>query len=165
MFGYLSPSVRRDLFFTLFPRHASVLRSVCQSAPVSTNLIVPDSRSLHQKNSSCFSFIGGRFLSRHKERNPKPDGFGLLVEKFALRRVIEISALGELGSTTGGLQTVLNLSFTRFSLVFRAFQALAQNVAPLFNHKMGTQNMLFYCRKAALTTPTSSSGLLYFTCA
>lgn len=109
MFGYLSPSVRRDLFFTLFPRHASVLRSVCQSAPVSTNLIVPDSRSLHQKNSSCFSFIGGRFLSRHKERNPKPDGFGLLVEKFALRRVIEISALGELGSTTGGLQTVLLL--------------------------------------------------------
>ena len=46
-------------------------------------------------------------MSRHKERNPKPDGFGLLVEKFALRRVIEISALGELGSTTGGLQTVL----------------------------------------------------------
>ena len=46
-------------------------------------------------------------MSRHKERNPKPDGFGLLVEKFALRRVIEISALGELGSTTGGLQTGL----------------------------------------------------------
>ena len=46
-------------------------------------------------------------MSRHKERNPKPDGFGLLVEKFALRRVIEISALGELGSTTGGLEAVL----------------------------------------------------------
>ena len=105
MFGYLSPSVRRDLFFTLFPRHASVLRSVCQSAPVSTNLIVPDSRSLHQKNSSCFSFIGDRFLSRHKERSPKPDGFGLLVEKFTLRRVIEISALGELGRATGCLET------------------------------------------------------------
>ena len=46
-------------------------------------------------------------MSRHKERNPKPDGFGLLVEKFALRRVIEISALGELRCATGGLQTVL----------------------------------------------------------
>ena len=71
----------------------------------------------------------------------------------------------ELWCSTSCFETVLNLSFTRFSLVFRAFQALAQNVAPLFNHKMGTQNMLFYCRKAALTTPTSSSGLLYFTCA
>ena len=46
-------------------------------------------------------------MSRHKERSPKPDGFGLLVEKFALRRVIEISALAELGSTTGGLEAVL----------------------------------------------------------
>ena len=135
MFGYLSPSVRRDLFFTLFPRHASVLRSVCQSAPVSTNLIVPDSRSLHQKNSSCFSFIGGRFLSRHKERNPKPDGFGLLVEKFALRRVIEISALGELGSTTGGLQTGLKFFDCRFSLIFRAFLPFWFSVVLFLNHK------------------------------
>ena len=135
MFGYLSPSVRRDLFFTLFPRHASVLRSVCQSAPVSTNLIVPDSRSLHQKNSSCFSFIGGRFLSRHKERNPKPDGFGLLVEKFALRRVIEISALGELGSTTGGLQTGLNISMVRFSLILRAFSHFLLSVVLFLNHR------------------------------
>ena len=46
-------------------------------------------------------------MSRHKERSPKPDGFGLLVEKFTLRRVIEISALGELRSATGGLETVL----------------------------------------------------------
>lgn len=136
MFGYLSPSVRRDLFFTLFPRHASVLRSVCQSAPVSTNLIVPDSRSLHQKNSSCFSFIGGRFLSRHKERNPKPDGFGLLVEKFALRRVIEISALGELGSTTCSLQTVLQFSVFHFSPLFRAFSALCLLVVLFLNHEI-----------------------------
>ena len=49
-----------------------------------------------------------------------------------------VIALGELGSATVSFETVLNLSFTRFSLVFRAFQALAQNVAPLFNHKMGT---------------------------
>lgn len=133
MFGYLSPSVRRDLFFTLFPRHASVLRSVCQSAPVSTNLIVPDSRSLHQKNSSCFSFIGGRFLSRHKERNPKPDGFGLLVEKFALRRVIEISALGELGSTTGGLQTVFHETEAQFCLILRGFSSLLLFVHQFLN--------------------------------
>ena len=46
-------------------------------------------------------------MSRHKERSPKPDGFGLLVEKFTLRRVIEISALGELRSTTGGLEAGL----------------------------------------------------------
>ena len=135
MFGYLSPSVRRDLFFTLFPRHASVLRSVCQSAPVSTNLIVPDSRSLHQKNSSCFSFIGGRFLSRHKERSPKPDGFGLLVEKFTLRRVIEISALGELRSATGGLQTVLREFLSCFSLIFRAFPAFCFSVIRYADHK------------------------------
>lgn len=32
------------------------------------------------------------------------------------------SALAELGSATGGLQTVLKLSFTQFSLIFRAFQ-------------------------------------------
>ena len=135
MFGYLSPSVRRDLFFTLFPRHASVLRSVCQSAPVSTHLIAPDSRPLHQKNSSCFSFIGGRFLSRHKERNPKPDGFGLLVEKFALRRVIEISALGELGSTTGGLQTGLREFLSCFPLILRDFPAFCLSVIRCADHK------------------------------
>lgn len=133
MFGYLSPSVRRDLFFTLFPRHASVLRSVCQSAPVSTNLIVPDSRSLHQKNSSCFSFIGGRFLSRHKERSPKPDGFGLLVEKFTLRRVIEISALGELRSATGGLQTGLHETEARFCLILRGFSSFLLFVHQFLN--------------------------------
>lgn len=134
MFGYLSPSVRRDLFFTLFPRHASVLRSVCQSAPVSTNLIVPDSRSLHQKKSSCFSFIGDRFLSRHKERSPKPDGFGLLVEKFTLRRVIEISALGELGRATGGFEAVLNISMVHFSLILRAFSHFLLSVVLFLNH-------------------------------
>ena len=136
MFGYLSPSVRRDLFFTLFPRHASVLRSVCQSAPVSTNLIVPDSRSLHQKNSSCFSFIGGRFLSRHKERSPKPDGFGLLVEKFTLRRVIEISALGELRSATGGLETGLREFLSCFPLILRAFPAFCFSVIRCADHKI-----------------------------
>lgn len=31
------------------------------------------------------------------------------------------SALGELGSATGGLQTVLRSFLSRFSLVFRAF--------------------------------------------
>ena len=133
MFGYLSPSVRRDLFFTLFPRHASVLRSVCQSAPVSTNLIVPDSRSLHQKNSSCFSFIGGRFLSTHKERSPKPDGFGLLVEKFTLRRVIEISALGELRSAAGGLETVLHETEARFCLILRGFSGFLLFVHQFLN--------------------------------
>ena len=55
-------------------------------------------------------------MSRHKERSPKPDGFGLLVEKFTLRRVIEISALGELRSATGGLETVL-LSVLRVKTV------------------------------------------------
>ena len=55
-------------------------------------------------------------MSRHKERSPKPDGFGLLVEKFTLRRVIEISALGELRSATGGLQTgLLTLLHTRIA--------------------------------------------------
>ena len=61
-------------------------------------------------------------MSRHKERNPKPDGFGLLVEKFALRRVIEISALGELGSTTGGLQTGLFLCGSRYPLRRKALR-------------------------------------------
>lgn len=162
MFGYLSPSVRRDLFFTLFPRHASVLRSVCQSAPVSTNLIVPDSRSSHQKNSSCFSFIGGRFLSRHKERSPKPDGFGLLVEKFALRRVIEISALGELGSTTGGLQTVLKFFDCRFSLIFRAFLPFRFSVVLFLNHK----NRCFFNQKpsdVAHHLPPQKAPLVYCT--
>ena len=125
----------RCQFSPVFPRHASVLRSVCQSAPVSTNLIVPDSRSLHQKNSSCFSFIGGRFLSRHKERSPKPDGFGLLVEKFTLRRVIEISALGELRSATGGLETVLREFLSCFPLIFRAFPAFCLSVIRCADHK------------------------------
>ena len=53
------------------------------------------------------------------------------------------SALAELRSAAGSLEAVLNLSFTRFSLIFRAFPALTQNVAPLFNHKMGTQSTLF----------------------
>ena len=135
MFGYLSPSVRRDLFFTLFPRHASVLRSVCQSAPVSTNLIVPDSRSLHQKNSSCFSFIGGRFLSRHKERSPKPDGFGLLVEKLAPSARNIISALAELRSATSCFETVLREFLSCFSLIFRAFPAFCFSVIRYANHK------------------------------
>lgn len=162
MFGYLSPSVRRDLFFTLFPRHASVLRSVCQSAPVSTNLIVPDSRSLHQKNSSCFSFIGGRFLSRHKERSPKPDGFGLLVEKFTLRRVIEISALGELRSATGGLETVLKFFDCRFSLIFRAFLPFRFLVVLFLNHK----NRCFFNQKpsdVAHHLPHQKAPLAYCT--
>ena len=32
------------------------------------------------------------------------------------------SALAELGSATGSLEAVLKLSFTQFSLIFRAFQ-------------------------------------------
>ena len=135
MFGYLSPSVRRDLFFTLFPRHASVLRSVCQSAPVSTNLIVPDSRSLYQKNSSCFSFIGGRFLSRHKERSPKPDGFGLLVEKLAPSARNIISALAELRSATSCFETGLREFWSCFSLIFWAFPAFCFSVIRYANHK------------------------------
>ena len=75
------------------------------------------------------------------------------------------SALGELGGAAGGLQAVLNLSFTRFSLIFRAFRPPGQNVAPFFNRKMGTSDARFYCRNAAFTTLTSSSGLLYFTAA
>ena len=133
MFGYLSPSVRRDLFFTLFPRHASVLRSVCQSAPVSTNLIVPDSRSLYQKNSSCFSFIGGRFLSRHKERSPKPDGFGLLVEKLAPSARNIISALAELRSATSCFETVLHETEARFCLILRGFSGFLLFVHQFLN--------------------------------
>ena len=60
-------------------------------------------------------------MSRHKERSPKPDGFGLLVEKFTLRRVIEISALGELRSATGGLQAVLFPDETRNPLYCKTF--------------------------------------------
>ena len=68
-------------------------------------------------------------MSRHKERNPKPDGFGLLVEKFALRRVIEISALGELGSTTGGLQTVL-LGLQKLQSIALQWIAVFENQFP-----------------------------------
>ena len=74
-------------------------------------------------------------MSRHKERSPKPDGFWLLVEKFTLRRVIEISALGELRSATGGLQTVLREFLSCFSLIFRAFPAFCFSVIRCADHK------------------------------
>ena len=74
-------------------------------------------------------------MSRHKERSPKPDGFGLLVEKFTLRRVIEISALGELRSATGGLETVLREFLSCFSLIFRAFPAFCFSVIRCADHK------------------------------
>ena len=69
-------------------------------------------------------------MSRHKERSPKPDGFGLLVEKFTLRRVIEISALGELRSATGGLETVLAYSLAPVFLDFMGFLASALKCCP-----------------------------------
>ncbi len=60
------------------------------------------------------------------------------------------SALAELGSATGGLEAVLNRSFVRFSLIFRAFWPLPSNVAPLFNHKMGTQDTLILLSKGVI---------------
>ena len=77
--------------------------------------------------------------------------------------IVEKLSLGELGSATGSLEAVLKCSYVRFSLRFRAFWAFPLKVAPLFNHKMGTSDARFYCRNAAFTTLTSSSGLLYFT--
>lgn len=78
-------------------------------------------------------------MSRHKERSPKPDGFGLLVEKFALRRVIEISALGELGSTTGGLQTVLLFTMCPETIVYQRLQTILKKLA----HKLALYSNSF----------------------
>ena len=70
-------------------------------------------------------------MSRHKERSPKPDGFGLLVEKFTLRRVIEISALGELRSATGGLETVFKHLYGAFFLDITGFFAFSVVGCPI----------------------------------
>lgn len=70
-------------------------------------------------------------MSRHKERSPKPDGFGLLVEKFTLRRVIEISALGELRSATGGLETGLKHLYGAFFLDITGFFAFSVVGCPI----------------------------------
>lgn len=79
-------------------------------------------------------------MSRHKERNPKPDGFGLLVEKFALRRVIEISALGELGSTTGGLQTGLVFAKWEESLVYQQVADFSKKLTQRLTHTFSILN-------------------------
>ena len=44
---------------------------------------------------------------------------------------IEESALGELGSPTGGLEAVLNISMVRFSLILRAFFAFSVVGCPI----------------------------------
>ena len=102
-------------------------------------------------------------MSRHKERNPKPDGFGLLVEKFALRRVIEISALGELGSTTGGLQTVFFVVCRLKPLKTLAFFASASKITSIVTSKMG---ILFepkeFCDQFVTATPISAEYYLNY---
>ena len=47
---------------------------------------------------------------------------------------IEESALGELGSPTGGLEAVLNISMVRFSLILRAFSHFLLSVVLSLNH-------------------------------
>ena len=60
------------------------------------------------------------------------------------------SALAELRSAPGGLEAVLREFSSRFSLIFRAFWPLRSNVAPLFNHKMGTQDTLILLSKGVI---------------
>ena len=47
---------------------------------------------------------------------------------------IEESTLGELGSATGGLEAVLNISMVRFSLILRAFSHFLLSVVLFLNH-------------------------------
>lgn len=47
------------------------------------------------------------------------------------------SALAELRSTTGGLQTVFKSSEWRFPLIFQGFSGYSTKIAPPFNHKNG----------------------------
>ena len=48
---------------------------------------------------------------------------------------IEESTLGELGSATGGLEAVLNISMVRFSLILRAFSHFLLSVVLFLNHR------------------------------
>ena len=54
-------------------------------------------------------------------RPPECNKKGAVQMDSTLKKQGVKSALGELGSTTGGLQTVLRSFLSRFSLVFRAF--------------------------------------------
>ena len=66
----------------------------------------------------------GCFLNKHK-KSPKPFGFG---DKF--RNIGCKSALGELGSATGGLQTVLLLLANPKTLVYQGFSASLSEFNP-----------------------------------
>ena len=72
-------------------------------------------------------------------------------------------ALAELRSATGSLEAVLKLSFTQFSLIFRAFQRFHSPVILFITDKKGEFQPKYYCPKASFTTLQRSSGLLYLT--
>ncbi len=75
---------------------------------------------------------------------------------------IEESALGELGSPTGGLEAVLKFFDCRFSLIFRAFLPFQVSVVLFLNHK----NRYFFNQKpsdVAHHLPPQKAPLVYCT--
>ena len=71
-------------------------------------------------------------------------------------------SLAELGRTTGCLETVLNLSVARFSLIFRAFWCPWLSVVLFLNHK----NRCFFNQKpsdVAHRLPPQKAPLAYCT--
>ena len=72
-------------------------------------------------------------LSIRKPRNPRIPGLLYLKES-------DKSALGELGSATGGLQAVLNILLTKKSLVFKHFLT----VCPVLTYVLTQRNGGFH---------------------
>ena len=56
--------------------------------------------------------------------------------------IYEISALGELGGATGGLQAVLHIILWSKTLDLQGFSGVSPKVAPYFNSKKGASNRI-----------------------
>ncbi len=79
-------------------------------------------------------------MSRHKERSPKPDGFGLLVEKLAPSARNIISALAELRSATSCFETVLVFAKWEESLVYQQVADFSKKLTQRLTHTFSILN-------------------------
>ena len=88
---------------------------------------------------SYTNIIGGILSKKGSKKAPIPGAFHCeeTAGRFPHSANRKCLALAELRSATGGFEAVLNRSFVRFSLIFRAFLSLGPSVVLFLNQKTG----------------------------